>query len=190
MDQKLYRTGRSAGREVRVIAMENTTRKASAAVAIVAGFALLIHVVMGVVIVLSPEVSAGNRILTFYRRFVVLGPFFSEPTIAGAPHLYVSYHSGGSWNKAVDYACHDVAQPHRRYSAAKRRAFEEYLVKRMEKVKDPRSNATAVRELEGYLFRQEMPQGTDSIRVTIVRTSVKRDTPGTDTVRVYAFARQ
>lgn len=170
--------------------MENTTRKASAAVAIVAGVALLIHVAMGVVIVCSPEISEGNRVLTFYRRFVVLGPFFSESTIAGAPHLYVSYHAGGSWSKAVDYACHDVAQPHRRYRATKRRAFEEYLIKRVEKVKDPRPHATVVRELEGYLTQREMPQGTDSIRVSIVRTSVKGDTPGTDTVRVYAFARQ
>src|ERR671913_355964 len=86
---------------------------------------LLLHVLFAIVIILSPGASRLNPLLNFYRRFVVLGPFFDERRIVSSSHVLISRYEQGSWSEATDVACLDVLRPvNGKYEALQRRSFE------------------------------------------------------------------
>lgn len=149
--------------------------------------ALLTHAVLAAIIILKPEASVGHRVLTMYRRFVVLGPFFQESRITTAQHVLISLYDQGEWNAPADYACREVAASrHGKYGALQRRNFEKYLVWRSSREKRP---GTSTREMENFLRSRVSGRG-DSLEVVLVSQYSRAGfASGTDTVYTHKFKR-
>jgi len=167
-----------------------TVRKVSKVVGFAACAAILLHVIVAVIVVVSPDVSRGSRIFTFYRRFIVLGPFFQEPRIVASPHVFVSHYVDGAWTPGTDEGCTQVEDPERSYRDLKRRTFEEYLAAQVARRMPVRMSSPASRELQAYLRAQVNASTADSIAVAYVFRRSRRDQPAyTDTVYHFKFQR-
>jgi hypothetical protein len=167
--------------------MRQAPRKFSTILGTVACLVLLLHILLATIVVVSPEISKGSKVFTFYRRLIVLGPFFQEPRIVSSPHLFVSHYREGVWTPGKDYGCATVKATGSRYGEVKRRAFEEYLAFQVGQNQPVNVTSRAARELEHYLTSREQAMGADSISVAYV---VQRGMPqggGAHIDTVYQF---
>lgn len=142
--------------------------RARTLVGLVACVLLLVHVLLGVLIVVRPEASEGSRLLTFYRRLIVLGPFFQEARIVSSPHLLVRYQKHGTWSDPIDPGCVEVALTGGEYRALKNRSFEEFLGSRVIRDRRASRNRRALRELEHYLRWRAGERQADSLEVAFI----------------------
>jgi hypothetical protein len=167
--------------------MRQAPRKFSTIPGIMACLVLVMHVLLAAIVVVSPDVSKGSKVFTFYRRLIVLGPFFQEPRITSSPHVFVSYYVSGAWTPGKDEGCESVAASASQYGVVKRRAFEEYLAFQVGRRQPVRLTSRAALELENYLGSRERAMGADSIAVAYVVRQGMRDAGGAHIDTVYHF---
>lgn len=152
--------------------------------------AIVVHILLGVVVAVYPGVGGNNSLLHFYRRFVVLGPFFSETRIQSKSHLLISQRRDGVWSQLTDYGCEDVADSRmNRLSAVQRRAFEVFLLGQKDRATGPADVSRALRELEAYVLSQERFMEADSFVIADVRRRAMEDQAHIDTVFQHRFRR-
>lgn len=158
--------------------------KVSGLLGIIACVLVIVHVLLALIIVTDPDASNGRKVLTFYRRLIVLGPFFQEPRIVTAPHLLVSLRVDGTWTTAHDYGCSDVEATGASYRAVRARAFEEFLGGQVAERKPLDRESRVVRELENYLRARVHDSRADSVAVAYVlqRVTPQQDGIAADTV--------
>lgn len=169
--------------------MDDRPRKVYTIPGAVAGLALLFHIVVAVVIIIAPDTSYRNPVLRFYRKFVVLGPFFGESRIASSPHLLISQHNKNVWTAPVDQACLEVAHPEAgKNESVQRRSFERFLSTQLVDEKSERV-PRALRELENYLRLRPVFSGADSLQITLVNRRVAGTAVHTDTLYQHKFRR-
>src|SRR4051812_2920795 len=107
--------------------MRDMRRKVSSVLGTLIGLLLLLHIAIALLVVVWPEISKSHRVLSFYRRFVVLGPFFQESRIVSAPHLLISQYGNGAWSADTDFACERVARGAGKYESLRQQSFENFL---------------------------------------------------------------
>ncbi|MEJ1241905.1 hypothetical protein WBG78_27410 [Chryseolinea sp. T2] len=150
--------------------------------------AIAVHVLLALIIIISPETSRVSPALKFYRRFVVLGPFFQQPRIGSKSHLMVSQQVNGTWSVPTDYACEDVANPHlSKNLALQRRAFEVFLTESVNHSRREADRTRALNELKMYLRTQERFRNADSINMVSIRRGFSDGVAGVDTVFQFRF---
>jgi hypothetical protein len=132
--------------------------------------AFMVHILLASLVIIMPEASRINPVLKFYRRFVVLGPFFPESRIRSKSHLMISQYKDGAWSNPADYACDDIADGiGNRYLALQRRSFEVFLTARAARATRDKDRARTLSELEMYVRSQERFSEADSIAIMGVR---------------------
>lgn len=169
--------------------MSNGLRKFAGILGTLACLMLVLHIAMALLLIAWPEVSKTNRVLSFYRRFVVLGPFFQEARIVSAPHLLVSQYKAGVWSDKIDFACLEVAGADGKYQALRWQSFENSLASRVASTKRNDAHSRARRELENYLRSRPTFTQADSLAVTYIRRSAVGATVQVDTVYRHRFQR-
>jgi len=170
--------------------MPDRPRKVRTLLGTLACLLLLIHVAIALVIVAWPDASRRSRVLGFYRRFVVLGPFFQESRIISTQHLLVSQYEKEAWSEGTDFACLAVAgKAGGKYEALQRQSFENFLADRAARAKRRDAHSLAVRELEGYLRSRPAFNRADSIAVAFIRQSAIGTEVHIDTIYQYKFKR-
>jgi hypothetical protein len=170
--------------------MEGRPRKFAALSGTVICLMLFVHVVLGLIISIAPEASKGRPLLKFYRRFVVLGPFFQEPRIVTAPHVWVSFHEHGVWSDGVELNGRAVNETPTKYAAAQYRTFENYLGELAARAKQRGSGRKrAIKELEDYFNARTSGRTADSLNIIYVRQGAPGCTACSDTVYQHKFKR-
>lgn len=169
--------------------METEPGKVSGVLSIIACALVVVHIVLALVIVVYPDASQGSRVLTFYRRLFVLGPFFQEPRIVKSPHLWVSLYKDSAWSPPHDNGCSDVNISGASYHAIKVRAFEEFLGGQAAERIPLNGRSRAERELEDYVRSRVQDSGADSVGVAYVfrRAAPRENEVAADTVFYLKF---
>ncbi len=152
---------------------------------------LTIHILLGSLSIFFNINFLPDKLNSFYKKLLVLGPFFTHTRIATSPHLYISYSSSGSWSPFQDVGSKNFAdfQQHLwRYNRLKWSDYERYTgrkafkeIKSLKHIDGSEGIATA--ELIQYISRLQLHTQSDSIKlVYILNTwqpesrSVKTDT--------------
>ena len=168
--------------------MHDSPRKIASILGTVACLTLLLHIVLAAVIIISPNASRLSPVLGFYRRFVVLGPFFDEARIISSPHLLISEYKNGAWSDDMDMGCAAVANPTvGKNEAVQRRAFETFLATSVTNVKQRTHVSRALVELENYLRTRPTIKDADSLSITFIQRRWSRTLAYTDTVYQHKF---
>jgi hypothetical protein len=169
--------------------MEGRPRKFAALSGTVICLMLFVHVVLGLIISVDPEASKGRPLLKFYRRFVVLGPFFQEPRIVTAPHVWVSFHDNGVWSDGVELNGQAMGETRSKYAASHYRNFENYLGELGARAKQQGGRKRAIQELEDYFNARTAGRPADSLNVIYVRQGASGCAACADTVYQHKFRR-
>ena len=170
--------------------MHDRSRKIPTVLGATIGCLMLLHIVLALFVIVMPEASRGNRVLGFYRRFVVLGPFFQESRIVTSPHLLVSKLEEGRWSKGTDFACLEVAHAaSSKNESLQRQSFENFLADRAAREKRGDRVSRAVGELENYLRSRPAFTHSDSLAVAYIHQHAAGTTVHVDTVYQHKFKR-
>jgi hypothetical protein len=169
--------------------MRDMPRKVSTVLGTLACLLLLLHIALALLVIVWPEISKSNRVLSFYRRFVVLGPFFQESRIVSAPHLLISQYANGVWSAGTDFACERVAGGAGKYESLRYQSFENFLAARAASAKQGDGRQHAERELENYFKSRLGFSKADSLSLTYVRRGTVGAMVYVDTIYQHKFKR-
>ncbi len=134
------------------------------------------------------------RVNSFYKKLIVLGPFFSDSRITTSPHLYVSCpSSSGEWlpfrNVGLENFRDFQTYPWR-YDQLKLSDYERYVSRKAYKeIKALKyidgSEGIATTELIQYVIRLQ-PSQTDSIKIIYIWNTWQPESQSTKTDTAFA----
>ncbi len=152
---------------------------------------LTLHLLLAIQTIFLKIDFLPSKINSFYKKLIVLGPFFSDSRIITSPHLYVSYpSSSGEWSPFRDVGQENFAyfQKHPwRYDHLKWSDYERYASRKAYKEIKPLkyidgSEGVASAELVQYVKRLQSLQPDSTRLIYIWNTwhsesqSIKTDT--------------
>lgn len=151
---------------------------------------LIGHITLAIIVVVSPRASEGSNVLTFYRRYIVLGPFFQSERITASPHLIVSERTDGVWTKAEVPVRVRELEGISRYRAVQWGKFGVYLARRTAYSRSEYARAERKRELEAFVKEGAVGANVDSLAVScVVRRNVDLSIAFSDTLYTFKFPR-
>lgn len=170
--------------------MNNTSRTFPIVAGAMACVLLIGHITLAIIIVVSPQASEGSDLLTFYRRYIVLGPFFQSDRITASPHLIVSEQTDGVWAKADVPVRVRELEGVSRYRAVQWEKFGVYLARRTAYSRSENARAERKRELEAFVKEGALGANVDSLAVScVVRRNVNLSIAFSDTLYTFKFPR-
>ncbi|MEJ7645507.1 MAG: hypothetical protein WKF87_13000 [Chryseolinea sp.] len=134
---------------------------------------IVLHVSIAVISLLLPQDYAPLKLITFYRKYILIGPFFQDKRIRHSTHLFVAYHKDGKWSDARDYANDDFVYYTNhpwRYDKLHAGDYASYGASSLSTVKQSNIQASrAFRELNQYVNEVLIRQQVDSVSITYLK---------------------
>lgn len=137
---------------------------------------LAFHILLALQIIFFKIDFLPSKINSFYKKLIVLGPFFNDTRITTSPHLYVSYpSSSGEWLPFRDVGLENFTNFQTypwRYDQLKWSDYERYVSRKAYKEITALkyiegSEGAATTELIQYVIRLQ-PSQTDSIKIIYI----------------------
>ncbi|HTE29875.1 MAG TPA: hypothetical protein VK666_05840 [Chryseolinea sp.] len=144
---------------------------------------VVLHVVLALVSLFLPRhVAMHMPLISFYRKMVVLGPYFQAFRLTSSWHLLVSTKQNGSWSSLVDHTDDDFKQYSRqpwRYDLLHSGDYENFAAWEVS-VKDQKSIGEVsaqrhFRALNQYVVHELIDGPVDSVMLVYVCHTYRPD---------------
>ncbi len=152
-----------------------------------------LHVFIAISSLLLPAHYSPLKLITFYRKHILVGPFFQDERIKYTSHLYVSYLKDGKWSLPHDYAYENFiyyTQHPWRYDKLHEGDYEAYAAWSLSEVKASKVHSSkAFRELNQYVTAALIKRAVDSVSIVYLRKHYQPETDDfrMDTLFVYQY---
>jgi hypothetical protein len=141
---------------------------------------LLIHLFVCLLLIFTPPLKAGNKLIRFYKVHIMPGPFFTEHSIDHTYHTLVAWHENETWTQPINPALSDFNNFTRSYNithlyeSRHKRALTQNFIKKLNPQK-PSEQTKQWKTLINFLANQVVASPlADSLEIQIVTHSYNK----------------
>ena len=152
-----------------------------------------IHLSLALVSLLLPAEYSPSKVITLYRKYILVGPFFQDKKITHSTHLYVAYFTEGKWTTPRDYGFEDYIHYTKypwRYDKLHGGDYATYAAWSVSKVRQQNiKSSKSFRELNQYVTSALIRRQVDSVSLVYLEKHFqpKEDNYRLDTLFVYKY---
>ncbi len=153
---------------------------------------LALHVLMSIVLILLPALPE-NSLTRVYKRYTLIGPFFSEGVIESSNLLYVSWKQNGKWTAPANptlrtyHRFFEDLNPSLHYRSSLERDIYERALVRIDSSESQSEASARVKYFQDYVRRRYVPKEADSIKAFVIRETSKDFILSRDTLTSLQF---
>jgi hypothetical protein len=135
---------------------------------------LLLHGLFSLAFIFDPSVLPPSRLATFYKVYLLPGPFFTESRIIESQSLHLSWKMKDQWQPPInpskenyDNYC-SCFNPTNLFRSRLERTFYLRLLREPYASLEKKERAKEIEQLRQYLSDTYVPKEADSVRILIL----------------------
>lgn len=153
---------------------------------------LATHVLLSLVLILLPTLPE-NAITRVYKRYSLIGPFFSEGAIKNSNSILVSWKENDEWSRPLNPPLENYTNffrkinPTLHYRSSFERDMYERVLIRIDSNDTPKMKLGKLEFLKNYLKREYIPEKADSVKILLIQSSFHNFVESNDTLSTFLF---
>ncbi len=153
---------------------------------------LVLHVSISILLIVLPT-SPKNVLTGAYKRYALIGPFFTEATIENSNLLYISWKQHGKWTAPANPALltyhrfFEDLNPSLHYRSSLERDIYERALVRIDSSESQKEASLRLKYFQDYVKEKYVPKEVDSIKAFVIRETSKDFILSKDTLTSLQF---
>ncbi|MEP2668457.1 MAG: hypothetical protein ABJH04_05670 [Cyclobacteriaceae bacterium] len=151
-----------------------------------------IYISVSLVVIVFPEIQFQKRLIRIYKRYISPGPFFTASRITTTNTCYLAWKVDEQWTEPINFPLITYKKFFSEWnptlmfkSRLERNIYEEIIVENQKKADS--LNDKKFEWATSYFQKNYVPEGIDSLRITLIKSVTKKYRTKSDTIQIVSF---